>query len=888
MAFYRSLLSAACFFGLSHPQGFVREPQGHVNRDMRCNGLFCHLLFPLLAPFFFTALCLPSAHAENSMVSDAPVNFVPGKNKISPNLERLLKRGRPSHTVRVIIRLKGTQTEDHYPGRQDFFPPPSMAQKIKEFKNRSRHKKRDLIRLLKHMKMTRREMPPMGRSQDSPRGSHIGDGIRSYWISNCIVATVTPDELERLAENPDVNEILENVILSVPPVDAEESFSEAELDLWNHNAIGLHEIAELGLRGTGVRVGHLDTGIEPDHPELEGKLTAWAEFGRYGEKLDSQPHESHYMAHGTHTASIIAGETVGVAPGVSLLSALVLPGGGGTLEQVLAGMQWVLDPDEDPDTDDGAQIVNMSWGMWGTSSVLDEAIDNMTAAGVLPVSAIGNTGPGTTLCPGNTEGSIGVGAVQMWDYVPWFTGGGWACWDASCLLKPDMVAPGVQVPGMGPGGEYQTMSGTSVAAPHVAGAAALLLEFRPGLTPQQQKGFLFNTSHDLNEQGLDLRTGHGRLDVSRALDFLDMYDSRLGTADLVLEFLEDTNSNTPQRFYTFFSDGESIQYGEQRETSPSFEVLPIGMADVSGDGFSDLIVRHTETLGIASYRIVYSVYLSIATAGLSPAPETWYAFVSDNPDPPEWISLSDVNGDGKSDLVYCQWEETTNGKWGHVRACLSTGHAFQEDPIEEDWATFYVRDSIETQLILGDVNGDAKSDLILSMRNLMFFYTPLSFSVALSDGSQFVTPFVYWLSAFPKRGLDPLYPLGVSDVNGDGFGDLVLGLESNDFQRSILIYVYLSDGFGRFLTERLWATVPTGEKGRVECLADVNGDGASDLIAYSESNEAGSFRAWLSNGRDQFLENPNPWFELEDIFPGGEVHFVGAANVGLGNWCVNE
>ena len=95
-----------------------------------------------------------------------------------------------------------------------------------------------------------------------------------------------------------------------------------------------------------------------------------------------------------------------------------------------------------------------------------------------------------------------------------------------------------------------------------------------------------------------------------------MYNSRFSAADLVLESLDDMNGDIPQRFYTFFSDGENIQSDERIETDTSRQVLPVGLADVNGDGFSDLVVRHTETLDTASYRIVYSVYLSIDSAGL--------------------------------------------------------------------------------------------------------------------------------------------------------------------------------------------------------------------------------------------------------------------------------
>ena len=357
--------------------------------------------------------------------------------------------------------------------------------------------------------------------------------IRRFWLSNCIAMTVTEEELKEIANHPDVEEIVDNIVLSIPPIDpnGSEEDSAGSLDLWNHSMVGMDNIKEMGLDGSNVKVGHLDTGIDLNNSELTGKLGAWAEFGPGGEKIDSLPHDDHDQGHGTHSASIIAGNTTGVAPGVTLISALVLNQGHGTIAQALAGMEWVMDPDGDPETDDGAQVVNMSWGASGTVDVLNEAIENMIAANVLPVCSIGNSGYDSTLSPGNTPDAIGVGAVDNNNRIVSFSGGGEIYWDNLVVTKPNIVAPGVNIPGVGLNGVYQTMSGTSFAAPHVAGAAALLLEFDPDLTLDQMKQFLYYASYDGGYPGIDTYYGQGSMDISSTLNFLTAYNNRSGAKD---------------------------------------------------------------------------------------------------------------------------------------------------------------------------------------------------------------------------------------------------------------------------------------------------------------------------------------------------------------------
>ncbi len=124
----------------------------------------------------------------------------------------------------------------------------------------------------------------------------------------------------------------------------------------------------------------------------------------------------------------------------------------------------------------------------------------MIEIGVLPVGAIGNYGPGTSISPGNAPGTIAAGALDKMDYAAYFSGGGEACWQDVCVLKPDVSAPGVNITGIGADGNYQARSGTSFAAP-CAAAAALLLDYHPGLTLAQINAFVSNSARDVGQPG---------------------------------------------------------------------------------------------------------------------------------------------------------------------------------------------------------------------------------------------------------------------------------------------------------------------------------------------------------------------------------------------------
>ena len=282
---------------------------------------------------------------------------------------------------------------------------------------------------------------------------------------------------------------------------------------WGLRALGIDRLHAQGLSGNGVLVGHLDTGVDASHPALAGVVKAFAEFDSLGTQVPGASAKDSGR-HGTHTAGTIAGQPVkgvhfGVAPGARLASAMVIEGGN-VLARILGGMNWVVG--------EKVRVLSMSLGLPGYDEAFLALTQILRARGVLPVFAVGNEGAGTSRYPGNYAAALSVGATGSTGNVADFSGSQRFKRKQDPVV-PDLVAPGQDVVSCVPGGQYRQMSGTSMATPHVAGLAALLMEARPAKTIDQIEAAIFKACA-LKSGMLVSRANRGFPDGVKALGFL--------------------------------------------------------------------------------------------------------------------------------------------------------------------------------------------------------------------------------------------------------------------------------------------------------------------------------------------------------------------------------
>lgn len=364
----------------------------------------------------------------------------------------------------------------------------------------------------------------------------------SFWTSSSAVITVRSEDLYDIINSvPGIEDIYPNRRLFVPPVATPKKVPEAIEDnkasSWGIRRIGaLASWGAYEARGKGVLIGLLDTGVDATHPDLVGKIAHWAEFDQWGVEVpNSVPYDSD--RHGTHCAGTIvggraSGRWIGVAPDAQIAAALVLNGEkGGTDAQILAGIDWAVNR--------GVDVISLSLGAFvlgpATPNTYTRAILSAMRVGIPVVAAIGNEGSQTSGSPGSDYFSFAVGATDQNDLAAGFSGGRTQIIQSSSYFppealpllysKPDISAPGVAVYSSIPGGTWEHLNGTSMAAPHVAGAIALLLSATniknesPGDRAFLIQDLLTGSSEELGEAGQNHRYGFGRLDVLRAIGF---------------------------------------------------------------------------------------------------------------------------------------------------------------------------------------------------------------------------------------------------------------------------------------------------------------------------------------------------------------------------------
>ena len=338
-----------------------------------------------------------------------------------------------------------------------------------------------------------------------------------FWVFDGMSVTATPAVIAELAKRPDVESITPDVI-DVVPTDAPTAPAEPNIAKVNATALWSQ-----GYYGQGVVVANLDSGVDVTHPDLaasyRGGSNSW--FDPYGQHATP----TDLSGHGTETMGVIVGgqtggTTIGMAPGATWMAGRVFNDAGtATATAIHSALQWVLDPDGNPATADAPAVVNNSWayGNPGCNLEFQPDLQALRAAGIVPVFADGNAGPAgsSSVSPANYPEALSVGATNLNDTIyPFSSRGPSACGEPSGTY-PDLVAPGVNIYTTERFGMYSIATGTSLAAPHVAGAIALLMSTGLASATVAEQALL-DTALDLGAVGADNTFGRGRIDVVSA------------------------------------------------------------------------------------------------------------------------------------------------------------------------------------------------------------------------------------------------------------------------------------------------------------------------------------------------------------------------------------
>ena len=418
-------------------------------------------------------------------------------NKISPQVESLMLT---HDKVPVMIVLKDK-------------PAVTSVSKSKELtinsmKNHASSSQQQLVDFLKDEKVK-------GKA----------DKIKQFWIVNAVALNASPGVIKAISIRDDVESIeLDSEIHILEDLSLSTQVTQGQIDRATNaiKQINATNAWEIGIDGTGINVSVLDTGIYAAHPDIAGRIIKGYDFVNN----DNDPADDD--GHGTHVAGTVGGNgaggtTTGVAPNVSLLIAKVCNSNGWCFNSdIVDAIQWSVE--------NGADIISMSLGDRSRSIPIGSAIDNAVSMGVVVIAAAGNDGllgAGTINFPGGEKNVIAVGAVDSSDVIAYFSSRGPITVDGEILTKPDVSAPGVNINSLSytsSGYSGYTWSGTSMATPHVSGAAALLLQaarqLGTTLSPAQIKSILENTSVDKGLAGKDNNYGAGRIDVFAAIESL--------------------------------------------------------------------------------------------------------------------------------------------------------------------------------------------------------------------------------------------------------------------------------------------------------------------------------------------------------------------------------
>jgi len=442
--------------------------------------------------------------------------------KISPELRSHMTSAWPSERIPVIVRMKAAPDI------------PSLAVQYRKRGPLRAAARAHLIRTLKS-RGAKNLHPLMTYLANNGMTRH-----RQLWLINGAALEVTSAHIEAISMLSQVQSVDVDEIIKLPAIVPTALPGPVEPNISLLNAPG---VWSLGYTGQGVTLAFMDSGVDMNHPDIAPR---W----RGGPNSWFDPNEEHPLfpydnsGHGTEVTGLAlggnnSGAYIGVAPDAQWIGVKIFADDGNASSSVIhEGFQWLLDPDNNPETDDAPDIVNNAWSFASAVNVCDATVKEfqpdiqaLQAAGISVLFAAGNTGPdvSTSVPPANypesfAVGSVGVTGGSETSVSPYSARGPSAC---DGTIYPEVVAPGdyLLTSTLTHDGTsttpYASVLGSSFSVPQVSGVVALLLSAYPDTSVSALEAAIKESAADLGPPGADNAYGYGLVDALAAYDYLD-------------------------------------------------------------------------------------------------------------------------------------------------------------------------------------------------------------------------------------------------------------------------------------------------------------------------------------------------------------------------------
>ena len=547
-----------------------------------------------------------TAHSLLAAALLAALPIVTQAGVITPDLEQEIAARSPGEKIPVIIQ---------FADRVD----------VRPFEVKDRHRRDNRVLLALKDKANRVQKP-----FDAELARVGASNARQLWLINGIAVTLPAGAIDGLARNPAIGRIQYDAVV---PLAATTQSAPTSPD-WNLSAMHVPEVWALGDTGAGVVVANMDTGVDPNHPDLTGKWrgggNSW--FDPYGQH--ATPYD--FSGHGTQTMGLMvggaaSGSSIGVAPDARWIAAKIYNDAGlGTLSNIHLAFQWLLDPDGNAATIDAPDVVNASWGLSGgaigsCNLEFNDDITVLKAAGIAVVFAAGNDGPtaASGISPANNPSGYSVGAVDSSLVIDNQSSRGPSGCDGSVF--PKLAAPGVNVmtSDLSFGGlpVYATVTGTSFATPHVTGAMALLAAAFPSATIADLEASLTDAAQDLGAVGADNSYGFGLVNVLAARDLLAAGSGVGNPPSITSSPPTSVVGSQPYSYPVVATDADGGALAFALETAPAGMLIDVASGLISWTpghaqvGANAVTVRVTDPTGLFATQS-----FSISVAGINHPP----------------------------------------------------------------------------------------------------------------------------------------------------------------------------------------------------------------------------------------------------------------------------